>query len=166
VLARPAVGAAARGLAPISRAALALVLGLLVFGQLYDRSNRTFPFVEWRLYEKSLPGDPQYLQYRALLRSGREIPLDPGRAFPSLGRRLVFWLEWTGAGMERAPDEAERGRARDRFETALRALGAEYNQRADDPIEVIQVWRHRIPRHPSRGAEPSERRPVLQVRVG
>ena len=77
-----------RALRPM-RVPLGVMLALALAGQL-ALSTRTFPFTDWRMYSSLPSGDPTVYEYDAELRSGRRVPLVPGRYLgPESADRLM-----------------------------------------------------------------------------
>ena len=74
----PGIRRALGGLGLPLRVAVGAMVALTLAGQLV-LDTRSFPFTNWHMYATLPHGDPSVYEYDAELRSGRRVPLVPGR---------------------------------------------------------------------------------------
>jgi len=124
------------------RAFLALLIALMLFGQLHGRSADTYPFATWEMYTRRLDQDQHYYDFSGVLADGKEVPLRPAGQFLILNRQLQIKLSATGDMIAGVTNEQRRGRIIDDYERTLRALGRKYNDdQPDAHIVAVRVWR-------------------------
>ncbi len=119
------------------RIALAAMVLLGLAGQL-ALGTRAFPFVNWHMYATTPDGDPTVYEYDAVLRSGRTVPLVPGRFLgPESADRLMEALRRQVVRLRVAgPDEA----LRTEHERALAAVARLYDRaHPADPVAAVRV---------------------------
>lgn len=149
------------------RGTAAVLIGLLLLGQLAGQQWGLFPFVRWDMYTRQ-EGSTQfgYLAYEAHHASGRRGNFNPAHAAASLNEnRLVtkfqsLHLEGMHYGTL-APGEGSR------FEQMLVALGRLKNESASDPITAISVYEcgFDIRRGPATGRKPRKLLATYPVNV-
>jgi hypothetical protein len=130
------------------QAILGGMLALALLGQL-ELGGRSFPFIAWDMYASSAPvegGAVVAYEYDAVLRSGRHVPLVPGRHLAPESadrisealRRQVERLKQAGGDPRAAPARAEQA-------LALGALARLYDtDHRSDPVASVLVLERRV----------------------
>jgi len=112
---------------------LSAVILFLMVGQTAGQSRKTFPFVEWNMYNKpAAQEDVVIIEYVGVRANGDQQVLAPGQVFPALGRgtlRLQNLLDLlVKGGMTRAEGKAKQ-EFLNRLDETLLAMVSEYNRR-------------------------------------
>ena len=125
-----------RGIARRERLAVSGMIGCSLIGHLV-LGSRTFPFVDWSMYTSPVSGDPVVIEYDAILRTGRAVPLSPSTflAAQSAGR-LMEALRRQVVRVQALPEGSERAALAHEHEEALRAIAA--RQAASDEANRIE----------------------------
>jgi hypothetical protein len=151
-------------LEPAYRVAIGAMVGASLAGH-FVLSSRTFPFVDWSMYTNPISGDPVVVEYDAVLRSGKTIPLgfssflgtqSAGRLMEAM-RRQVLRLQSLSDGTP------EKDAARQEHELALRAIARWHGRRhAEDPAVSVLVSERTVS---LRDGERSQPRRLWEVAV-
>lgn len=133
-------------------AALGGMLALSLLAQL-ALGTRTFPFVNWHMYASLPHGDPTVYRYDAQLRSGRTVPLVPGRFLgPESADRLMEALRRQVEGVRRPGADPA---ARDEHEQAVAAVARLYDEaHPGDPVAAVLVSAQTIALRSGRSGAP------------
>lgn len=124
-----------RSLAWPRRLLLAALLCAPLVGQVIHHDDWTYPWVGWAMYTDPVPGDVTYLEYSAVLDSGREVDWPVARLFSRIGKKAVWKLK--------ALDRAGKTHTSD---VILDELARRYNRtHTDDPARRIRVWECTVP---------------------
>lgn len=112
---------------------LAAFLLFLMIGQSAGESRKTFPFVEWNMYNKpAQQNDVVIIEYVGVRADGSQQVLTPGQVFPALGRGTLRFQNLLDllvkGGLTRAEGEAKT-EFLNRLDATLLAMMDEYNRR-------------------------------------
>lgn len=143
----PSVRATLDALDPLRRGLAVLLPGLVIAGHVTNLGDQAYPFVSWPLYTRSLPPNPSYHEYTATLATGRVIVLPASALFPSLGGRLMPFLDFLSGPAVHTPTGPGRAYATARLEAVLRALAREHERRrySEGSIVAVDVWHRTVP---------------------
>ena len=120
------------------------LVGIMIGGQLVDRSGWTFPFVDWSMYAYPPDHLPKYYEYTGVMRSGAETESPFGGMYDS--RRIRWKLKGLARRQENADTDDQRKEAKKRYERMLGDAAAEYNRRhPEDPLRTVRVRECIIP---------------------
>ncbi len=126
---------------------LALLLGLLTLGHLWQKSRYTFPFVTWSMYGDPVNSDQiVFFDYEGTTAAGAKIRIRPSHLLPSL-QNWVLDNKLKELGNQAIAEETgvEQQQYRQRYSDTLLALGRQYNR--DHPtltISSIEVYECRL----------------------
>ena len=144
----PLVGATFGPLPVPYRAGAAALVTALAVG-LVGGTDRTFPFVAWRMYAgDTRRGDVRIVRFVGTAASGRSARLDFDEILPALGsQRLYQSLAQQSVRIQREMEPARRDALWNDHRAILQILGRLYNRRhPDDPLGRIAVWTATLPR--------------------
>jgi hypothetical protein len=143
VIRSPSIIAAFSALAIRYQIVAAGLFALLVTGFL-GGSDRTFPFMPWRMYSGPSPESRQICEFVGVSRSGRTIRLDLPQLLPALGaRRFHNILAQQCKSLQRA---TQREVLWPQHKATLQAAGRLYNRKhPEDPILQISAASMMVP---------------------
>lgn len=112
--------------------------GILLFTQLKDRPQQTFPFIPWNMYHGRYPKPPKYLEYIGICSDGHELVIPIGGVFASQHRTVLWRLDMLWKQIEDEPIESIREKNDELYKSLLKAIVLRYNEQHPDTV-VIRV---------------------------